>query len=95
MLCLYDSINENDFRRSRPSTGFAGMLRKGTSLPLAPFDILVSKSQEENTKLWRYREAIPPSETNEKICIQHDISIPLDCMDVFLKTTITTVLTLA
>ena len=50
--------------------------------------ILVSKSQEENTKLWRYREAIPPSETNEKICIQHDISIPLDCMDVFLKTTI-------
>ena len=49
--------------------------------------ILVSKSQEENTKLWKYREAIPPSETREKICIQHDISIPLDCMDTFLKNT--------
>ena len=49
--------------------------------------ILVSKSQEENTKLWKYREAIPPSETKEKICIQHDISIPLECMNVFLEKT--------
>ena len=50
--------------------------------------IIVSKSQNENMKFWKYREAIPPSETNEKICIQHDISLPLENMNKFIKETV-------
>ena len=50
--------------------------------------IIVSKSQNENTKFWKYRESIPQSETNEKICIQHDISLPLENMNEFIKETI-------
>ena len=46
--------------------------------------IIISKSENESLKLWKYREAIPPSETQESFCIQHDVSIPLESMNNFI-----------
>ena len=50
-------------------------------------DIIISKSEYENQKLWNYRELIPISELNEGFIIKHDISIPLENMVKFVKTT--------
>jgi len=49
--------------------------------------LIFSKSESENRILWKFRELIPPSETYEKLCIQHDISIPLSKMENFIDET--------
>ncbi len=49
--------------------------------------LIVSKSENENLKFWKYREAIPPSETKEEMCLQHDVSIPLSNMNDFIEDT--------
>ena len=48
-------------------------------------DFIFSKSYEENKQLWDYRELIPIAETDVELCINHDISIPLDKIGSFIK----------
>lgn len=50
-------------------------------------DLIVSKSESENTRLWNYRESIPLAERKEKFVIQHDVSIPLNQIDNFVSET--------
>ena len=50
-------------------------------------DLIVTKSETENQKLWEYRELIPLAENKEGFCIKHDVSIPLDNMAKFIKQT--------
>ena len=50
-------------------------------------DIVMSKSEYENSKIWKFRELIPLAETKEGFCIKHDISIPLENMENFIKKT--------
>ncbi len=50
-------------------------------------DIIVSKSESENAKLWSYRESIPLAEKKENFIIAHDVSIPLNMMNKFVKKT--------
>ncbi|MAI84514.1 MAG: hypothetical protein CMM91_06205 [Rickettsiales bacterium] len=50
-------------------------------------DIIISKSESENIKIWQYRELIPLAETKEGFCIKHDISIPLESMEKFIDKT--------
>ena len=50
-------------------------------------DLIISKSESENRKLWSYRESIPLAERKEKIIIQHDVSIPLINIESFVSQT--------
>lgn len=50
-------------------------------------EIILSKSESENTKLWLYRELIPISEKNLIGCIKHDVSVPLEFLETFIKKT--------
>jgi len=50
-------------------------------------DLIISKSDSENKKLWKYRESIPLAEKKEGFIIPHDISIPLVSIDSFVKQT--------
>ena len=50
-------------------------------------DIIISKSESENSKLWSYRESIPLAEKKEKFIIAHDVSIPLIMINKFVKKT--------
>ncbi len=46
-------------------------------------DLIISKSEFENKKLWNYRESIPLAERKEDFIVAHDISIPLVNIDNF------------
>ncbi len=50
-------------------------------------DLILSKSESENKKLWNYRESIPLAEKKEDFIIPHDISIPLTNISDFVKKT--------
>ena len=50
-------------------------------------DLIISKSDNENKKLWNYRESIPLAERKEDFIIPHDISIPLTNISEFVKKT--------
>ena len=50
-------------------------------------DLILSKSDNENKKLWNYRESIPLAERKENFIIPHDISIPLTNISEFVKKT--------
>lgn len=50
-------------------------------------EIVISKSEFENQKIWNLRELIPTSELNEGYIIKHDISIPLENMLKFINQT--------
>lgn len=50
-------------------------------------DLIISKSESENKKLWKYRESIPLAEKKERFIVPHDISIPLVNIDSFVKQT--------
>ena len=50
-------------------------------------DFIVAKSDSENKKLWSYRESIPLAERKEDFIVPHDISIPLENIDSFVKKT--------
>tara|TARA_Y100000589_G_scaffold120899_1_gene115339 strand:- start:322 stop:996 length:675 start_codon:yes stop_codon:yes gene_type:complete len=50
-------------------------------------DLIISKSESENKKLWSFRESIPLAEKKESFIIAHDISIPLKNIEVFVKRT--------
>ncbi len=54
-------------------------------------DLIVSKSESENKKLWSYRESIPLAERKEDFIIPHDISIPLTNISEFVKKTTTSI----
>lgn len=63
------------------------IINKFFNFKVTDISLIFSKSEKENQNLWKFRELIPPSETFEKLCIQHDISIPLDKMESFINTT--------
>ena len=63
------------------------IIDKFFNLKITDVSLIFSKSEKENQNLWKFRELIPPSETFEKLCIQHDISLPLDKMENFIITT--------
>ncbi len=50
-------------------------------------DLIISKSQSENNKLWSYRELIPLAEKKEDFIVAHDVSIPLNKIELFVKKT--------
>ena len=50
-------------------------------------DFIISKSESENKRLWKYRESIPLAEKKERFIVPHDISIPLINIDSFVKKT--------
>lgn len=50
-------------------------------------DLIMSKSESENKKLWSYRELIPLAEKKEDFIVAHDISIPLNKIELFVKKT--------
>ena len=54
-------------------------------------DLVLSKSESENKKLWNYRESIPLAERKEDFIIPHDISIPLTNISEFVKKTSTSI----
>ena len=54
-------------------------------------DLILSKSESENKRLWNYRESIPLAERKEKFIIPHDISIPLTNISEFVKKTTTSI----
>jgi len=50
-------------------------------------DLIISKSESENKRLWNYRESIPLAEKKENFVIPHDVSIPLENIDSFVSET--------
>ncbi len=50
-------------------------------------DLILSKSNAENKRLWNYRESIPLAERKEDFIIPHDISIPLINISKFVEET--------
>ena len=50
-------------------------------------ELIISKSLQENKKLWKIRELIPISEKSLEICFKHDISVPLNNMEEFIDKT--------
>ena len=50
-------------------------------------EIIVSKSVNENKNLWNYREMVPIAERNIRICLKHDISVPLSNIEKFISRT--------
>ena len=54
-------------------------------------DLILSKSESENKKLWNYRESIPLAERKENFIIPHDISIPLTNITKFVEKTTTSI----
>jgi FAD/FMN-containing dehydrogenase len=50
-------------------------------------DLIISKSEFENKKLWSYRESIPLAERKENFIIPHDISIPITEIEKFVYET--------
>ena len=50
-------------------------------------DLIISKSEFENKKLWTYRESIPLAERKENFIIPHDISIPITEIEKFVNET--------
>ena len=70
------------------------IINKFSNFMIKDSSLIFSKSEKENQNLWKFRELIPPSETYEKFCIQHDISIPLDKMEDFIDKTTSEILRL-
>ena len=50
-------------------------------------DLIISKSENENKKLWSYRELIPLAERKEDFIVAHDVSIPLKNIESFVSET--------
>ena len=50
-------------------------------------DMIISKSESENQKIWNIRESIPIEEKKHGYIIKHDISIPLEKMEEFIINT--------
>ena len=50
-------------------------------------DVILTKNEQENLKFWNIRESIPLAEKKENFVIKHDVSIPLERMDQFIKET--------
>ncbi len=48
-------------------------------------DMIISKSESENQKIWRIRESIPIEEKKQGYIVKHDISLPLERMEEFIK----------
>ncbi len=50
-------------------------------------DMILTKNEQENLSLWNIRESIPLAEKKENFVIKHDVSVPLDNMDKFIRQT--------
>ena len=50
-------------------------------------NIIIAKNENENKVFWNIRESIPIEEKNEGFNIKHDVSIPLENMESFIKIT--------
>ncbi len=50
-------------------------------------ELIISKSENENKKLWSYRELIPLAERKEDFIVAHDVSIPLKNIESFVSET--------
>lgn len=80
--CLVEICNFNNIENF--SSYVSNNLEKGLKYSN---EIIISKSDHENIKLWEYRELIPLAETKIGYGIKHDISIPLESMNSFITKT--------
>ena len=60
-------------------------MNKLENLSLDLDDVVLTKNEEENLSFWNIRESIPLAEKKERYVIKHDISIPLENMENFIK----------
>ena len=63
------------------------IMNKLENLSLDLDDVILTKNEQENLSFWNIRESIPLAEKKEKYVIKHDISIPLENMENFIKET--------
>ena len=63
------------------------VINKLSVLDTEKMEIIVSKSEYENQVIWNLRESIPVEERKIGSIIKHDVSIPLENMENFIKTT--------
>ena len=63
------------------------VINKLSVLDTEKMEIIVSKSEYENQVIWNLRESIPVEERKIDSIIKHDVSIPLENMENFIKTT--------
>ena len=63
------------------------IMNKLENLSLDFDDVVLTKNEQENLSFWNIRESIPLAEKKEKYVIKHDISIPLENMENFIKET--------
>ena len=63
------------------------IMNKLENLSLDLDDVVLTKNEQENLSFWNIRESIPLAEKKEKYVIKHDISIPLENMENFIKET--------
>jgi len=63
------------------------VINKLSVLDTEKMEIIVSKSEYENQVIWNLRESIPVEERKIGSVIKHDVSIPLENMENFIKTT--------
>ena len=63
------------------------VINKLSVLDTEKMEIIVSKSEHENQVIWNLRESIPVEERKIGSIIKHDVSIPLENMENFIKTT--------
>ena len=61
------------------------IIDKFSEISFKGMKIIIAKSESENKLFWRIREEIPLAEKLLKNVIQHDVSLPLNFIDKFIK----------
>jgi FAD/FMN-containing dehydrogenase len=61
------------------------IIDKFSEISFKGMKIIIAKSESENQLFWRIREEIPLAEKLLKNVIQHDVSLPLNFIDKFIK----------
>ena len=82
IFCLIEISN---FQKIQDFSDF--VINRLSVLDTEKMEIIVSKSEYENQVIWNLRESIPVEERKIGSIIKHDVSIPLENMENFIKTT--------
>ena len=80
--CLIELSNFQDIENFQTH-----IMNKLEVLPFNFEDMILTKNEQENLSFWNIRESIPLAEKKENFVIKHDVSVPLDNMDKFIRQT--------
>ncbi len=80
--CLIELSNFQDIQNFQDY-----IMDKIANINLNLEDVILTKNEQENIKFWNIRESIPLAEKKENFVIKHDVSIPLERMEQFIKET--------